>query len=165
MMKFWPPMAFALMLAFGNAASAKNLVETAKDAGQFSILLKAATAAGMDKMLAQPGPYTIFAPTDAAFNALPPGILDMLMKPENKDMLTKVLGYHALFGRLTVKELKDPKSAAGTTNGQPVILEMKDGGVMVNDAKITQPDIAADNGVIHVINKVLIPAKPVQPQT
>lgn len=158
-------MLIALMLVFSSTASAKNIVETAKDAGQFTILLKAATAAGMDKMLAQPGPYTVFAPTDAAFNALPPGMLDMLMKPANKDMLKKVLGYHVLFGRLTTKDLKDPKSAATTTIGAPVILEVKNGAVMVNDAKITQPDMKADNGIIHVIDKVLIPAKPVQPTT
>lgn len=164
-MRHLPAMAFALLLTFGNAASAKNIVETAEGAGQFSILLKAAAAAGMSSTLAQPGPYTVFAPTDAAFNALPPGMLDMLMKPENKALLKQVLGYHTLFGRLTTKDLKDPKSAVGTTNGQPVVLEMKNGGVMVNDAKITQPDIAADNGVIHVIDKVLIPATPVQPQT
>ncbi|MEJ7747547.1 MAG: fasciclin domain-containing protein, partial [Luteimonas sp.] len=121
--------------------------------------------AGMDKTLSQPGPYTVFAPTDAAFNALPPGMLDMLMKPENKDMLKKVLGYHMLFGRLTINDLKDDKSAATTTNGAPVTLEKKDGAVMVNAAKIVQPDVAADNGTIHVIDKVLLPAKPVQPKT
>lgn len=164
-MKLRPTLVLALLLACSTTAFAKNIVDTAKAAGQFSILLKAATAAGMDKTLAQPGPYTVFAPTDAAFNALPPGMLDMLMKPENKDMLKKVLGYHTLFGSLMTKDLKDPKSSAGTTIGAPVILEKKDGGVMVNDAKITQPDIQADNGVIHVIDKVLLPAKPVQPTT
>ncbi len=164
-MKLRPTLVLALLLAFSTTAFAKNIVDTAKAAGQFSILLKAASAAGMDKTLAQPGPYTVFAPTDAAFNALPPGMLDMLMKPENKDMLKKVLGYHTLFGSLMTKDLKDPKSSAGTTIGAPVILEKKDGGVMVNDAKIIQSDIQADNGVIHVIDKVLLPAKPVQPKT
>lgn len=105
-----------------GAASATDLAGTAKSAGQFSILLKAAAVAGMDKTLSQPGPYTVFAPTDAAFNALPPGMLDMLMKPENKDMLKKVLGYHMLFGRLTTGDLKDDKSAATTTIGAPVVL-------------------------------------------
>ena len=92
-------------------------------------------------------------------------MLDMLMKPENKAMLKQVLGYHLLFGRLTTKDLKDDKSAANTTNGAPVVLEKKGAGVMVNEAKIVDPDMPADNGVIHVIDKVLLPAKPVQPKT
>ena len=154
-----------LATLLSGAALSKDIVETAKAAGQFSILLKAATAAGVDKMLTQPGPYTVFAPTDAAFKALPPGMLDMLMKPENKDMLKMVLGYHTLFGRLTTQDLKDDKSAATATVGQPVVLEKKGGAVMVNDAKIIEPDVAADNGVIQVIDKVLLPAKPVQPRT
>ena len=164
-MKFWPPLALAAMLAFSGAACAKNIVETAKASGQFTILLKAAAAAGMDKTLAQPGPYTVFAPTDAAFNTLPPGMLDMLMKPENKAMLKKVLGYHTLFGRLTTRQLTAPLSAATTTMGEPVVLQMKNGAWMVNDAKITQPDMAVDNGEIHVIDKVLMPPTPVQPAT
>lgn len=164
-MKLWSPLALAMLLIVSSIVSAKDIVETAKSAGQFSILLKAATAAGLDKTLAEPGPYTVFAPTDAAFNALPPGALDMLMQPENKDLLKQVLGYHTLFGRLTTKDLKDEKSAVTATNGQPVILEKKNGAVMVNDAKIIQPDIPTDNGVIQVIDKVLMPAKPVQPKT
>ncbi|MEO9191542.1 MAG: fasciclin domain-containing protein [Acetobacteraceae bacterium] len=88
------------------------------------------------------------------------------MKPENKDQLAKVLGYHVLFGRLTTKDLTAEKSAATATIGQPIILEKKGGGaVMAKDARITQPDIAADNGAVQVIDKVLIPAKPVQPKT
>ncbi|MHC8410938.1 fasciclin domain-containing protein [Pseudomonas sp. Hz4] len=164
-MKLWSPLALAMLLIVSSIVSAKDIVETARSAGQFSILLKAATAAGLDKTLAEPGPYTVFAPTDAAFNALPPGALERLMQPENKDLLKQVLGYHTLFGRLTTKDLKDEKSAASTTNGQPVILEKKNGAVMVNDAKIIQPDIPTDNGVIQVIDKVLMPAKPVQPKT
>jgi uncharacterized surface protein with fasciclin (FAS1) repeats len=91
-------------------------------------------------------------------------MLEALMKPENKSELKKVLGYHVLFGRLTIKDLVDRKPAATTTEGQPVILEKKDGGSMINDAKITQSDTLADNGVIQVIDKVMIPAKPVQPK-
>lgn len=164
-MKLWSSLALAALIFASSNASAKNIVETAKASGQFTILLKAATAAGMDKTLAEPGPYTVFAPTDAAFNALPPGMLDKLMKPENKDMLKKVLGYHTLFGRLDTKDLKEDKSAATTTIGQPVVLQKKGGAIMVNEATITQPDMPADNGVIHVIDKVLMPATPVQPKT
>lgn len=164
-MKLWSSLALAALIFASSNASAKNIVETAKASGQFTILLKAATAAGMDKMLAEPGPYTVFAPTDAAFNALPPGMLDKLMKPENKDMLKKVLGYHTLFGRLDTKDLKEDKSSATTTIGQPVVLQKKGGAIMVNEATITQTDMAADNGVIHVIDKVLMPATPVQPKT
>ena len=161
---FVSPLALAILFAAGSA-SAGNIVETIKATGQFSILLKAATAAGLDKTLTEPGPYTVFAPTDAAFKALPPGTLEMLMKPENKDMLKQILGFHTLFGRLTTQDLKDEKSAATTTNGQSVVLEKKPGVVMVNDAKIDQPDLAADNGVIQVIDKVLMPPKPIQPTT
>lgn len=158
--------AFAALFVFSSQASAKNLVETMKSADQFSILLRAAAAAGMDKMLAEPGPYTVFAPTDAAFKALPPGKLDMLTKPENMAELKKILGYHVLFGRLTTKDLVEEKSAATATIGMPIVLEKKeDGSVMVNDSEIAQPDIAADNGVIQMLDKVLIPAKPVQPKT
>ncbi len=164
-MKLFSPLIFATLLITGSAAWPANIVDTAKAAGQFSILLKAATAAGMDKVLMQPGPYTVFAPTDAAFNALPPGKLEMLMKPENKDMLMKVLGYHTLFGSLKTRDLKEDKSAATATIGMPVVIEKKSGAVMVNDAKITQPDVAADNGVVHVIDKVLLPPMPVQPST
>jgi uncharacterized surface protein with fasciclin (FAS1) repeats len=164
-MKWRSSLALAVLLAVSGTASPKDLVETAKASGQFSILLKAATAVGLDKTLEQPGPYTVFAPTDAAFKALPPGTLEMLMKPENKDMLRQVLGYHTLFGRLKTQDLKDEKSAATTTNGQPVVLQRKPGAVMVNDAKIEQADVTADNGVIQVIDKVLMPPKPVQPTT
>ena len=89
-MKLSPSILLTLLLAVGGTASAKDIVETAKSAGQFTIFLKAATAAGLDKTLAQPSPYTVFAPTDAAFNALPPGMLDMLMKPENRAMLKQI---------------------------------------------------------------------------
>lgn len=164
-MKLLSPLIVAVMLISGSAAWSANIVDTAKAAGQFSILLKAASAAGMDKVLMQPGPYTVFAPTDAAFNALPPGKLEMLMKPENKAILMKVLGYHTLFGSLTTRNLKDDKSAVTATIGMPVVLERKNGAVTVNDAKITQPDVAADNGVIQVIDKVLLPPMPVQPAT
>jgi uncharacterized surface protein with fasciclin (FAS1) repeats len=164
-MKWRSSLALAVLLAVSGTASPKDLVETAKASGQFSILLKAATAVGLDKTLEQPGPYTVFAPTDAAFKALPPGTLEMLMKPENKDMLRQVLGYHTLFGRLKTQDLKDEKSAATTTNGQPVVLQRKPGAVMVNDAKIEQADVTADNGVIQVIDRVLMPPKPVQPTT
>lgn len=157
-------MATGLLLGSTGVAS-KDIVETARAAGQFTILLKAATAAGLDKTLAEPGPYTIFAPTDAAFKALPPGTLDMLMKPENKDILKQVLGYHTVFGRLTTHDLKTELSAATTTNGQAIVLEKTPGAVRVNGATIEQVDLPADNGVIQVIDKVLMPPKPVQPKT
>jgi uncharacterized surface protein with fasciclin (FAS1) repeats len=164
-MKWRSSRALTILLAVSGTASPKDLVETAKASGQFPILLKVATAVGLDKTLALPGPYTVFAPTDAAFKALPPGTLEMLMKPENKDMLRQVLGYHTLFGRLKTQDPKDEKSAVTTTNGQPVVMQRKPGAVMVNDAKIEQADVAADNGVIQVIDKVLMPPKPVQPTT
>ncbi len=158
----------AACLSVGLCASgalAADIVETAHAAGQFGILLRAADAAGMTAMLKGPGPFTVFAPTDEAFHALPAGMLDMLLKLENLDQLKMMLGYHVLFGRLATKDLVAQKSAATTTIGQPVILERSDTAVRVNDARLSQPDVAADNGVIQVIDKVLIPAMPVQPKT
>ena len=149
---------------------AKDIVATATDAGQFAVLLKATTAAGMTKTLQSPGPFTVFAPTDAAFQALPPGTLDRLMKPENKQELAKVLGYHVLTGRLTSTEVSKivgdgtTKAAAATVINVPLTLSKGANGLMVNDARIVNADVNADNGVVQVIDKVLIPAIPIQPK-
>ncbi len=161
--------AAAILGGFGvaGAALAKDIVATATDAGQFTVFLKASKAAGMDKALQNPGPFTVFAPTDAAFQALPPGELDRLMKPANKQELGMVLGYHVLVGRLTAPAVSQvvndtTKGAAATIINQPLIFSSRGGKMMVNDAAIAQ-SVDADNGVIHVIDKVLLPAKPLQP--
>ncbi len=158
----------AACLSVGLCASgalAADLVETARAAGQFTILLRAADAAGMTAMLKGPGPFTVFAPTDEAFRTLPAGTLDMLLKPENRDQLKKVLGYHVAFGRLTTGALKDPASAVTMTIGAPVVLKKEGGAVSANDAHVVTADVVADNGVVQVIDKVLMPATPVQPRT
>lgn len=148
-----------------GGALAADLVETARAAGQFSILLRAADAAGMTAMLKGPGPFTVFAPTDEAFRALPAGTLDMLLLPENLAQLKKVLGYHVTTGRLTTRDLTDPLSSVMMSINAPVTLKKEGGAVLANDAHIVTPDIAADNGVVQVIDKVLLPATPVQPRT
>lgn len=149
---------------FVHGALAADLVDTARAAGKFTILLKAADAAGMTAMRG-PGPFTIFAPTDEAFQALPPGMLDTLLKPENLDKLKKVLGYHVAFGRLATTDLKDPLSSVVMTIGAPVVLKKEGNAVSANDAHVVTANVAADNGVVQVIDKVLMPATPVQPRT
>ena len=158
----------AAMVSVGmcvSAARAADIVDTARTSGKFTILLHAADVAGMTAMLKGPGPFTVFAPTDEAFRALPAGTVDMLLKPENLDQLKKILGYHAAFGRLKTTDLKDPLSAVTMTIGAPVILKKDGGAVLANDAHIIMPDMAADNGVVQIIDKVLMPATPVQPRT
>lgn len=161
--------AVAVLGCSSSSVLAKDLVATATDDGQFTVLLKAVEAAGMTKALQGPGPFTVFAPTDAAFQALPPGILENLMKPENKPELAKVLGYHVLAGRLTSTDVSKivgdgtKKAAATTVINAPLTLSQGENGLMVNDARIVKADVNADNGLVQIINKVLIPAVPIQP--
>lgn len=158
----------AAFLAAGlcaGGAHAADLVETARAAGQFTIFLRAADAAGMTAMLQGPGPFTVFAPIDEAFRALPAGTLDMLLLPENLAQLKKVLGYHVTAGRLTTSDLTDPLSSVMMSINAPVTLRKEGGAVLANDAHIVTPDVATDNGVVQVIDKVLLPATPVQPRT
>ena len=136
-------------------AFAKDIVDTASDAGSFSTLLAAANAAGLVETLKGDGPLTVFAPTDEAFAALPEGTVDNLLKPENKDQLVAVLTYHVIPGKVMSTDLEDDMTAA-TVQGGNVKIDL-DNGPMVNDAKIVTADVAADNGVIHVIDKVLLP--------
>ena len=103
------------------------------------------------------GPFTVFAPTDDAFKKLPPGTLESLLKPENKEKLRAILTYHVLAGTVTAAEVTK-LSSAKTLNGQSVAIAVHDGKVMVNNATVVQPDIHATNGVIHVIDAVLLPA-------
>ena len=137
------------------AAHAADIVDTAKSAGSFNTLLAAATAAGLVDTLKGPGPLTVFAPTDDAFAALPAGTVEDLLKPENKDKLVAVLTYHVVPGKVMSTDLSDGMMAA-TVEGQKVKIGLAN-GPKVNDANIVTADISADNGVIHVIDKVLIP--------
>ncbi|HQU81751.1 MAG TPA: fasciclin domain-containing protein [Pyrinomonadaceae bacterium] len=134
----------------------KNIAETAASAGMFNTLLAAAKAAGLDGVLATDGPFTVFAPTDEAFAKLPAGTVENLLKPENKDMLVKVLKYHLVSGNVMAADVVKLKKAK-TVQGQEVKIKVKDGKVWVDKANVVKTDIAASNGVIHVIDMVLMP--------
>jgi uncharacterized surface protein with fasciclin (FAS1) repeats len=136
-------------------AQDKDIVDTAVAAGSFNTLVAAVKAAGLVDTLKSPGPFTVFAPTDAAFAALPAGTVDSLLKPENKAKLVSILTYHVVPGKVMSSDLTDGMTAK-TVEGGALTVKLGD-GVMVNDANVTQADIAASNGVIHVIDKVLLP--------
>ncbi|MCT4372365.1 fasciclin domain-containing protein [Yangia mangrovi] len=133
----------------------KTIVETAQEAGSFSTLLAAAEAAGLVETLRGEGPFTVFAPTDAAFAALPEGTVDTLLMPENKDQLTALLTYHVVPGKIMSTDLSNDMTAE-TVQGDSLEI-MTEGGVTVDGINVTQPDIEASNGVIHVIDGVLMP--------
>ena len=137
--------------------STKDIVDTAVAAGQFNTLAAALGAAGLIETLKGPGPFTVFAPTDAAFAALPAGTVEELLKPENKAKLASILTYHVVAGKVMAADVV--KLSEADSVGGPTLKIMTEGGkVMINDATVTTADIAASNGVIHVIDKVLIPA-------
>jgi transforming growth factor-beta-induced protein len=145
-----------LTASVGVSAQEMNIVDTAAAAGQFTTLLKALKAAGLEKTLEGPGPFTVFAPTDAAFAKLPPGTVANLLKPENRDKLRAILTYHVVAGNVTAAQVVHLDSAK-TLNGQEIAIRVVDGSVRVNDARVVKADIHASNGVIHVIDTVLLP--------
>jgi len=157
-------LAAAGVLALAGQAQADDIVEAARKAGNFTMLLKAVKQAGLEAKMKTPGPFTVFAPTDAAFAALPPDVAKRLMNPANKKELAKVLSYHVLAGRLTTRDLGETPRAADSLIGAPVVLNGMGPGTKVNDANITTPDMRVDNGVVHVIDKVLLPPMPIQPK-
>lgn len=136
--------------------SEKSIVATAADAKVFNTLLKAATAAGLADTLANDGPFTVFAPTDEAFAKLPAGTLDDLLKPENKEKLATVLKYHVVAGRV-YSDQAVKAGEAGTLAKQELKIKSADGKVMVNNAQVVTADLDASNGVIHVVDTVLLP--------
>jgi uncharacterized surface protein with fasciclin (FAS1) repeats len=140
----------------GSAPAPVDILATAQAAGTFNTLVAAVTAAGLADTLKSPGPFTVFAPTDAAFAKLPAGTVDMLLKPENQAMLQSVLKYHVLAGRVPAAEVVTLTSAT-TVEGGKVTIAVSGGKVKVNDANVVATDIAASNGLIHVIDAVLIP--------
>ena len=151
--------ATVISIAVGSAsayAADKDIVDTAIAAGQFKTLAAALTAAGLVDTLKGPGPFTVFAPTDAAFAKLPAGTLDTLLKPESKAKLTAILTYHVVAGKVMAADVVKLKEAK-TVNGAMVAVKVDGGTVMINNAKVTTADIAASNGVIHVIDAVLLP--------
>ena len=133
----------------------KDIVDTAVGAGTFTTLVAAVTAAGLVDTLKGEGPFTVFAPTDAAFAALPAGTVEDLLKPENKDKLVAILTYHIVPGKVMAADLTEGMKAA-TVNGAEITITL-DGGAKVNGAVISTADIAASNGVIHVIDQVILP--------
>src|SRR5438270_10042001 len=136
--------------------STKDIVDTAVAAGNFKTLAAALKAAGLVDTLKGDGPFTVFAPTDEAFAKLPAGTVDDLLKPENKEKLVGILTYHVVPGRAMAKDVAGMKTAK-TVNGKELKLKAGDDKVMVNDATVTKADIEASNGVIHVIDAVLMP--------
>ena len=135
-------------------AGAGTIVDIASATDGFGTVVAAIQAAGLTETLAGEGPFTVFAPTDEAFAALPAGLVDALLLPENKDVLTKILTYHVVPGTVMAADITDGDVA--TVEGQNVTLSTAD-GVTVNGAKVVQADIVADNGVIHVIDSVIVP--------
>jgi uncharacterized surface protein with fasciclin (FAS1) repeats len=135
---------------------AKNIVETAVSAGQFTTLVTALKAAGLVGALEGKGPFTVFAPTDAAFAKLPAGTVKTLLEPKNKKKLTEILTYHVVAGDVRAADVVKLTSAK-TLNGQSVTISVNGGVVKVDDATVVKTDIVASNGVIHVIDTVLMP--------
>lgn len=144
------------MLAGAAIAHAADIVDTAAGAGQFNTLVAAVKAAGLVETLKGPGPFTVFAPTDEAFKKLPAGTVEDLLKPENKDKLTAILTYHVVPGKTMSADIAGKEMMVKSVQGSEISINAKD-GVMVDNAKVTTPDIAADNGVIHVIDTVIMP--------
>ena len=145
--------AFAATALFASQAWAKDIVDTAVSAGQFNTLAAALKAAGLVDTLKGSGPFTVFAPTDAAFAKLPKAELDALLKDKAK--LTAILTYHVVPGKVTAKDVKP--GAVKTVEGRSFTVKAEGGKVMVDGATVTKTDIVADNGVIHVIDTVIIP--------
>lgn len=151
----------ALPLVFAGAAvhaggHSKDIVDTAVSAGQFETLVAAVKSAGLVETLKGEGPFTVFAPTDDAFAALPAGTVEDLLKPENKDKLVAILTYHVVPGKVMSTDIAGKSLSAETVQGQSLKVDaMK--AVMINDAQVVTVDVEASNGVIHVIDKVLIP--------
>ena len=143
------------IVAFAANAKAADIVDTAIAAGSFKTLVAAVQAAGLVDTLKSAGPFTVFAPTDAAFAKLPAGTVENLLKPENKATLAKILTYHVVAGKVMAADVVKLHSA--TTVAGPEVMIKAGSGVMINDSKVTKTDIKTSNGVIHVIDTVLMP--------
>ena len=149
--------ASAFMAANIFAAAEKDIVDTAVEAGSFKTLAAALKAADLIETLKGKGPFTVFAPTDEAFAKLPKGTVEELLKPENKAKLAGILTYHVVAGKVEAKDAVKLKSAK-TVNGASFKITASDAGVMVDKAKVVKTDIQCSNGVIHVIDSVIMPA-------
>jgi len=153
--------AVALSLSLGVLAGPKpepekDIVDTAVGVGSFKTLAAALQAAGLVDTLKSKGPFTVFAPTDEAFAKLPPGTVEDLLKPENKQKLVAILTYHVVPGKVLASQVTK-MNPAKTVNGQSLTIKVEDGTVRVDSAKVTKTDILCSNGVIHVIDSVMLP--------
>ena len=147
----------ALSVSIGAAsATSKNIVETAVQSGKFNTLVAALKAAGLVNTLNGKGPFTVFAPSDTAFSKLPAGTVDGLLKPENKAKLVSILAYHVIPGKIMSGDIAGKKISVKTVQGSEILVDAMY-GVKINDSNVVSADIAATNGVIHVIDKVLMP--------
>ena len=147
---------FVVCAGAATAAEMKDIVDTAVGAGSFKTLAAALGAADLVNTLKGAGPFTVFAPTDEAFAKLPAGTVEDLLKPENKAKLVSILTYHVVSGKVTAKQAMKLKSAK-TVNGNSFMLKTAMGGLMVDGAKVVKADIMCSNGVIHVVDSVLLP--------
>ncbi len=160
--RFFALAGLALVVAAPVAAQQQyekpmDIVDIAVEAGSFKTLVAAVQAADLVDVLKGEGPFTVLAPTDEAFAALPEGTVETLLKPENKEKLQAILTYHVIPGKVMSSQVVELESAK-TVQGQNVTIEVKDGAVMIDGAKVVTADIEASNGVIHVINKVILPS-------
>ena len=146
-----------LLVGVSLSAKAENLVNVASKAGNFNTLLKAAVEAGLENTLSEDGPFTVFAPTDSAFEKLPDEVIISLLKKENKDKLVSILKFHVIAGNYPSDKL--PLLPLKTLNGQDVNFKVDDGDIFINGAKVLKANIKASNGIIHVIDGVLTPPK------
>lgn len=143
--------------ADGHKSMKMDIVDVAASAGSFNTLVAAIKAAGLVETLKSKGPFTVFAPTDAAFAKLPKGTLESLLKPENKAKLAGILTYHVLSGKVMAADIAGKKLSVATVQGSKVNIDATN-GVMIDNAKVSKADIESSNGVIHVIDTVILPS-------
>lgn len=152
------PIENGVMVGGAMMVPSKNIVENAMNSNEHTTLVAAVKQAGLVETLSGPGPYTVFAPTNAAFDKLPAGTVDDLMKDENKGKLTNVLTYHVVAGSYMAADLTDGQELT-TVEGEKLKVTVKDGKVWIGNAEVTTADVVSSNGVTHVINEVLLPKK------
>ena len=162
-------LAISLIIAAPIAVHAANIVETAKADGHFAMMLKAGEKAGVAAWLQSPGPITVFAPDDDAFAKVPKAMLDDLMKPENATMLKVTMGNHAVAGLVTTADIDKGlvKAAAVSVpamSGMPLVIKREGGMITVNGAHVIKGPMKVDNGLVYVVDTVLVPAMPIQPR-
>lgn len=169
-MRLKPSLALLLVASLASSAAiAANIVQTAKTDGHFTMMLKAGDAAGVSAWLQSPGPITVFAPNDDAFGKVPKAMLDDLMKPANRTKLKVTMGNHAVAGLVTVADIDKGLASASAVavpamNGMPLVIKREDGALTVNGAHVVKGPMRVDNGLVYVIDTVLLPPMPIQPR-